>query len=89
MKNCTEYALDITKEIMEDIISKYEIVGDLNQIKIQIHPIISNAIYKRENELLEKERFNNIIKLSRALDDENVKSVIDALNYQLTIKKYV
>lgn len=87
MKNSFDHSSDVTDEIMKYVISNYEITGDVKQIKLEIHPIISNAMYFRENDVLEKERFKTLITLARALDDENLQKAIDALKYKLLLEK--
>lgn len=85
MKNSSEQGLETTNQIMESVISQFQIEGDLNQMKIQIHPIISNAMFARDNELLEAERFRTIQHLSRVFSDEDMKRVVKCLGLHLTI----
>lgn len=85
MKRATDEGLNISNEIMDEVISKFEVKGDLHQIKIQIHPIISNAMFHRDNELLEEERFRTFQKLSREFNDEDMKRIIKSLGYHLTV----
>ena len=89
MKKSIEQSLEVTNQIMETVIAKFEVEGDLNQMKVQIHPIIANTMYQRDKELLEKERFTTLITLARTLDDTNIEAVIKALRYELTIKPSV
>jgi hypothetical protein len=86
MKKSFSESLEVTTQIMETVVSKFEVEGDLNQMKISIHPIIANAMYNRDNELLEQERFKTLITLARTLNDGNLGKVIKALNYKLIIK---
>ena len=75
--------------ISEQIVDNLSTFGeqiDSHQFKLNIHPIISNAIYARDKELLEQERFNTLIKLARVLDDTNLDIAIKALNYKLIIE---
>ncbi len=69
-----------SKSVTNDII-KYVI-----EFHTSIHPFISNAMFSRDKDVLERERFKTLITLSRTLDDENLEKVIIALNYQLTLK---
>ena len=87
MEHPTENSLKIVSQIMETVISKFEVQGDLNQMKTSMMPIISNAIFHRENRLLETERFNTLITLARILTDEDIEKAIQALNYTLTVRK--
>jgi hypothetical protein len=85
MKKASEQGLEATNQIMKSVISQFQIEGDLNQIKIQIHPIISNAMFARDNELLEAERFRTIQHLSRVFSDEDMERVVKCLGLHLTI----
>jgi len=89
MKKSIEQSLEVTSQIMETVIAKFEVEGDLNQMKVQMHPIIANAMYQRDKELLEKERFETLIALARTLDNTNIEAVVKALRYELTIKPSV
>lgn len=89
MKKSIDLGLDVSKEIMDKVISKFDVSGDLNQIKISIHPIIANAMYQRDKELLQKERFETLIALARVLDNENIEAAIKALRYELNVKPIV
>ena len=89
MKKSIEQSLEVTSQIMETVIAKFEVEGDLNQIKVQMHPIIANAMYQRDKELLEKERFETLITLARTLDNTNIEAVVKALRYELTTKPSV
>jgi len=48
METSTEESLKITNEIMQSVIPLFKFEGDLNQMKIQIHPIIANGMYHRD-----------------------------------------
>lgn len=89
MKKSIEQSLEVTSQIMETVIAKFEVEGDLNQMKVQMHPIIANAISQRDKELLEKERFETLITLARILDNTNIEAVVKALRYELTVKPSV
>ena len=82
MKKPTEHSNDIVNDIMKCI----KMEGDKKQIKLQMMPFISNAIFHRDKELLEMERFVTLITLCRVLDDKNIKTVIDAMGYSLIIR---
>lgn len=88
----TTTSLNISSKTSDDVVkvvtSKwFKFKGDERQLHTQIHPIISNAMYNREKELLEDERFKTLIALARTFDDETVNKAIVALNYQLIVKK--
>lgn len=89
MKNSIDQSVEVTTQIMETVIAKFEVNGDLNQMKIQMYPIIANAMYQRDKELFEKERFETLITLARTLDNTNIESVIKALRYELKVKPSV
>ena len=89
MKKSIEQSLEVTSQIIETVIAEFEVEGDLNQMKVQMHPIIANAMYQRDKELLEKERFETLIALARTLDNTNIEAVVKALRYELTIKPSV
>jgi len=89
LKLNTEDALVISQEIMERVVEKamHEPTADeLYQAKVEIHPMISNAMYKRELKSLENERFSTLIKLARALDDESMSKAINGLGYDLNLE---
>ncbi len=86
MKNSVEVSQDISNEIISDILPKFNFEGDTYQLKVNIMPIISNTIYNREKELLEKERFETLITLARVLDNTTIETVIKALKYSITVK---
>ena len=86
MKNSVEVSQNISNEIISDILPKFNFEGDTYQFKVNIMPIISNTIYKREKELLEKERFETLITLARVLDNPTIETVIKALKYSLIVK---
>jgi len=85
MKKAVEQGLETTNKIMENVISNFKIEGDLHQMKLQMHPIISNAMFDRDNEILEDERFRTIQHLSRVFNDEEMKKAIKCLDYKLII----
>ena len=86
MKNTVDHSQEVTDSIMENVISKFKIEGDARQLKIQMMPIIANAMYQRDNELLENERLETVIALSRVLDNDTVKKAVKELRYSLTVK---
>lgn len=85
MKGPTEQALEVSNKIMESVISQFQVEGNLNQMKIQIHPIISNAMFHRDNEILEAERFRTLQQLSRVLSDKAMKKAIKSLGFHLNL----
>ena len=89
--SATDLAFDISNSIMTNVINDNPVLEHLtvkqtNGLKVMMSPIISNAIFKRENELLEKERFRTLIILARVLNDDNLEKSIEALGYTLTTK---
>lgn len=89
MKNCTDTALEISNTITNEIAPKYkfEDKDESYQFKVTIFPLISNTMYAREKELLENERIDTIIGLSKVLDSDTVKKVMKELGYNITMKK--
>ena len=85
MKKASEQGLETTNQIIESVVSQFQIKGNLNQMKIQIHPIISNAIFARDNELLEAERFRTIQHLARVFNDKDMEQIVKCLEFHLTI----
>ena len=71
--------LDNLTEIKNSIYVK----SDDYQFKVQIHPVIGNFAFRRENKIAENTAFETLIKLARVLDDENMSKVINALNYSI------
>lgn len=55
--------------------------GEIGQFRTQIHPIIANFVYKREQELSNHIKLNTLIEISRVLDNENVIKCFNALGY--------
>lgn len=86
MKKASEQSRETTNQIVETLISNFKVEYDISQMKAQIHPIIANAMYQRDKELLENERFETLITLARTLDNTNILSVVKALKYELTVK---
>lgn len=82
-KETLQLAKDFAKSAFKYGIEKY----DEYQLAISLDPIISNACYHRELEVLERERFKTLIALSRTLDDDNLEKTITALNYKITLKE--
>ena len=82
-----EHSRAVTENVVKNLITNFKCEGDYQQMISSIHPIISNAMFHRENELLEEERFKSLITLSRVLDDTNINKAISSLKYQLDIKK--
>lgn len=81
-------SLAVTKQAVSVVNKQHELSAlTSKQLETEIHPIISNAFYKRENELLEEERFLTLVSLSRSMNDEEMKRIYSALNYQITKKK--
>jgi len=60
---------------------------DGRQLATSLHPYISNAMYEHRNEVLQKERMETLITLARTLDNENIMKAVEALKYEITIKK--
>jgi hypothetical protein len=85
MKTNRDHAYPVAKAVTE-VAKRFEIKGEINQFTTQIDPIISNAMYNRELELLQNERFRTIIKLSKtSFTEEAILELITALNYKITI----
>lgn len=80
-----DIGLVITNQIMEKIDNKNQ--NDLYNLKSEIRPLISNAIYHRELEVLEKERFRTIFHLSRIFDDDNMVNIVNELGLNLNSHK--
>ena len=76
---------DLTKAISEKVCNLNGVT--IQQMETSIHPMISNVIFARENEILEHERFKTVIALSRVLNDEEMILAIKSLGYQLTMPK--
>lgn len=92
LKSNTEDAMQISTEIMNKVVQKRipqttDTADELYQIKVEMHPIMSNAMYNRELKALENERLKTLIQLARVLDDENMSNAINGLGYELTVKK--
>ncbi len=87
VKRPSDQSLEITKELIETVIVRFKPEGDLNQLQIQMDPIIANAMFRRDKKILENERFETLIALSRNLDDNNLKIAISCLGYKLTVEE--
>ena len=84
----TADALIISQSIMEKVVEKRmpqttEDASELYQAKVEMHPIIANAMYARELKTLENERLTTLVQLARVLDDENMTKAINGLGYVL------
>ena len=86
MRDSVSDGLDATNQIMGNVISTFAVDGDLNQMKIAIHPIIANSLYRRENEVLEQERLRTIQYLARVFSDEEMDIAMRGLRFKITIK---
>lgn len=86
MKDNLLHSMDVTTNVINSLSSSFKLEGDYQHMKSTIHPIISNAMFHREKELLEEERFTTLIALAKVLDDDNIHRAITALKYQLTKK---
>ncbi len=87
MENCTEKAFKISQEIIDNVIVSFKPQGDLNQMKSEVAPIISNAMFARENELIQNERMETLIALSRVLDNESIEKAVKGLKYKIILIK--
>jgi hypothetical protein len=82
-------ALEVSKKFVYDVMPFYDEKGiiDRQQLSTSLHPYIANAMYAHGNELLQKERMETLITLARTLDNETIEKVVDALKFEITIKK--
>lgn len=87
MLSSTDQSQIVVDEILDIFINNFQFKGNVNQIKASIHPVIANSMFKRDKELLQKERLETLITLSRTLDNQNIEAVINALNYEIVLKK--
>jgi hypothetical protein len=62
-------------------------VDFVNGVKNSMHPFISNAMYSRDNQVLENERYETFVTLARTLDNEQLEKAFNALRYKLTVEK--
>lgn len=79
-------SLKLTRKVIEEYSIYVSNRHDAKQRETIIHPIISNFLFERQNELLEQERLNTIFKLSRSFNDKEMYSIIKQLNYKLNIE---
>jgi hypothetical protein len=87
IKSLHEDSLDLTNYLIESTISRFEPKGDINQLKVDLHPKISNFIFNREKDILEQERFLTLIKISRTIpNNHTVLDIIKGLGYKLEMK---
>lgn len=81
-----EIAKTIVSHVMANFRTDWDIEHDRYQMNVQIHPIISNAIYERDKNLLEIERMETLVTLSRTIqDNEELKRIVRALKYKVII----
>ena len=78
---------EVVDAVLKDIANHKKGGYDQHQLNVMLQPTISNAIFHRDKEVLEHERFKTLIALARVLDDENMEKAIIGLNYTLTIEK--
>lgn len=88
MSSITEDSAEVVKAIIKYVLSgNLSAKANLNQLKTGMMPYISNAIFQRENEVLEQERLRTLVALARVFDDEQVGKAMSVLKYSLVIKK--
>lgn len=80
---------EVAKRFVNEVLPFFDKDGiiDKHQVITSLHPYISNAVYANTNEVLEKERMETLITLARTLDNENIEKVVQALKFQITLKK--
>lgn len=78
----------VTKKVVELMTEHFGVTTDERQVAASVHPLISNAMFKRDQELLEQERMETLIALSRVLDNESIIKAVTALHYSVTVKPY-
>ncbi len=76
----------IADHIIDTVVMGFEPKGDMNQMKVQIAPIISNALYEEKNNTLETERLRTLFALARVMPDAQMELVVKTLGYSLTHK---
>lgn len=86
IKGATDATYEVAKLIAEEILPSFKPNGSINQFKVQTHPIISNFVHQRDKDILENERFETLVTLSRTIDDNDLlRKMINALKYKLII----
>ena len=88
MKDSFKTGQEVVKEIMQYAVAPFiENNYDTHQLEIMMLPHITNAMFFRDAAVLQKERMETLITLARTLDNENIVKVVDALKFEITIKK--
>jgi hypothetical protein len=88
MKDSFKTGQEVVKEIMQYAVTPFlENNYDLHQLETMMLPHISNAMFFRDAAVLQKERMETLITLARTLDNETIEKVVDALKYEITLKK--
>jgi len=88
-----DQGLEVSKEIVE-YLKKHRglkagkgVDSDEYQVKASIHPTIANAMFHRDKEVLEHERFKTMMSLARVLDDKQFAKAMVELGYSIEVKK--
>lgn len=76
-------AWKVAKEVTE-IGVQFEIKGEPSQFTSSIAPIISNAIYNREKEILEAERWDTVRVIAITFPNAIFLDTMKELGYKLT-----
>lgn len=89
MEKSVNKTWEVAKRFVNEVLPFYDKEGSLDkhQVITSLHPYIANAVYANTIEVLEKERMETLITLARTLDNENIQKVVEALKFQITIKK--
>lgn len=77
----------VITEIMAHAIFPSKLSGDNRQLETSIHPLIANAMYNRDKEILEEERWRTIETLAKSGHVSDFHSVMKELGYKLKVEK--
>ena len=86
-EGATDLSFVIADAIIKQVLVPHFKLGSdaAYEVKTSMTPIISNAIFRNQNELLENERIRTFTELAKALPAEQVYLAIKALGYKITI----
>lgn len=84
IKSSTEFAFDIADKCLNDINSFLQPNLNRQTLKAILAPSISNAVFVRQKEIVEKERLDTLIVLSKNIESfDEIYKLFNALGYKL------
>jgi len=85
MQTNFESSRDLTSKAIAHLKEGFDLKGEEHQIKVSTHPIIANAMYAREKEVIGNERLKTLTKLARNLEDDELEKMVGILGYKVIV----